>query len=282
MILKGLPASGKSTWAKEHCSQNKDWIRVNRDDLRNMRGDYWIPKQEKLITKWENSSIEIALHSGYNVILDATNLNDDRNKSRIDKLQLAFPGLKVVYKSFTDISLDECIKRDRLRSNSVGKKVIKGMYDKYLAPEPVVYREERTLPRCIIVDVDGTLADKNNRSPYDWDKVSEDTPKKKVINMVNSYANYNNVSIIIFTGRDGSCEEDTRRWLIDNKVMFDAMYIRPKGNMEKDSIIKKIMFEENIRGKYQVDFVVDDRDQVVEMWRKEIGLQCFQVDYGDF
>lgn len=72
LILKGLPASGKSTWAREHCEKNKDWVRVNRDDLRNMRGLYWLPKQEKLITKWEDACLISALESGYNVILDST------------------------------------------------------------------------------------------------------------------------------------------------------------------------------------------------------------------
>jgi len=281
IIMQGLPASGKSTWAKEYSSANKDWIRVNRDDLRNMRGEYWIPKQEKLITAWEDSCIDIALDNGYNVILDATNLNDDRNKSRLDKLKAKFPELKSEVKFF-DVSLKDCIKRDLRRHDSVGQEVIKGMYDKYLAPKAVKYKEDPRLPGCIIVDVDGTLADKGRRNPFAWDKVSEDIPKKETISMVNSYAEHNDVSLIIFTGRDGCCYEDTRQWLIDNGVKYDAIFIRPEGNCEKDSVIKKRIFEENIRGKYYVDFVVDDRDQVVEMWRKELGLQCYQVDYGDF
>ena len=132
-ILKGLPASGKSTWAKYWCNRNKDWIRVNRDDLRNMRGEYWVPKQEKLITKWENSCIDIALSAGYNVILDATNLNDGRNKGREIELKEKFKDIEIHYKTF-DLPLDECIVRDLKRADSVGEKVIRGMYDTYLAP----------------------------------------------------------------------------------------------------------------------------------------------------
>jgi predicted kinase len=50
LILQGPPASGKSTWAKEFVKNNPWYIRVCRDDLRRMRGTYWIPGQEDMIT----------------------------------------------------------------------------------------------------------------------------------------------------------------------------------------------------------------------------------------
>lgn len=40
MFLQGLPGSGKSSFAKNYCIKNKDWVRINRDDLRHMRGKY--------------------------------------------------------------------------------------------------------------------------------------------------------------------------------------------------------------------------------------------------
>ena len=46
--------------------------------------------------------------------------------------------------------------------------------------------------------------------------------------------------------------------------------------------IKKEIVDEHIKGKYFVKFVLDDRDQVVDMWRKEMGYACLQVNYGDF
>lgn len=88
--------------------------------------------------------------------------------------------------------------------------------------------------------------------------------------------------VIIFTGRGGSYWEDTAKWLKQHNIKYTEAYIRPEGNMQKDSIIKKQMFEDNIRGRYYVEFVVDDRNQVVDMWRKELGLTCLQADYGDF
>ena len=55
--------------------ENPTYVRVCRDDLRRMRGKYWIPEQEDLITSWEMDSIALGLHHGLNVLVDATNLN---------------------------------------------------------------------------------------------------------------------------------------------------------------------------------------------------------------
>jgi hypothetical protein len=58
--------------------------------------------------------------------------------------------------------------------------------------------------------------------------------------------------------------------------------MRAENDGRKDSIVKKELFEQHIVGKYYIDLVIDDRNQVVEMWRKDLGLTCLQVDYGDF
>lgn len=49
----------------------------------------------------------------------------------------------------------------------------------------------------------------------------------------------------------------------------------------KDVVIKRELFDRYIRDNYQVLFVLDDRNQVVDMWR-ELGLKCLQVAPGDF
>lgn len=75
LILTGVQGSGKTSWAREFLKDKKDWIRVSRDDIRVARGDYWIPEQENYITKVEEFQVNSALESGYNVIVDAMNLN---------------------------------------------------------------------------------------------------------------------------------------------------------------------------------------------------------------
>ncbi len=132
LILRGLQASGKSTFAKEFVANNIDWVRVNRDDLRNMRGKYWIPEQERLITKWERDCVYAALCSGYNVILDATNLNSKFLKDFKQFFEKAVEGT-IIEEKFFEVPLEECIRRDSLRTEGkVGAEVIMNTYKKYL------------------------------------------------------------------------------------------------------------------------------------------------------
>ena len=39
ILCQGLPASGKSTWAIQHCIDNPEFIRVNKDTIRGFFGD---------------------------------------------------------------------------------------------------------------------------------------------------------------------------------------------------------------------------------------------------
>jgi hypothetical protein len=58
--------------------------------------------------------------------------------------------------------------------------------------------------------------------------------------------------------------------------------MRKAKDYRKDAIIKREIFDREISGKYRIEFVLDDRDQVVDMWRKDLKLNCFQVNYGNF
>lgn len=281
IFTRGIQGSGKTTWAKQWCIDHPDWVRVSRDDLRNMRGQYWLPKDEKMITLMEEQLIMKALESGKNVIVDAMNLNNDRTYARVDQWRNDgwFDG-NIGFEDFTNVPLEECQRRNLIRPNSIDPAVIQRTWDKYLAPPKVAYVEDPALPHCIIVDVDGTLAEMNGRSPYEWDRVGEDLPKQSIVDLTRHLSGA--YEVIIFTGRDGSCLPATESWLKSQGVIYDQIYIRPEGDTRKDSIVKREMFEENIRGKCYVDFVLDDRDQVVDMWRKDLGLTCLQVDYGNF
>lgn len=287
IILQGTPASGKSTWAKAYCTKNKDWIRVSRDDLRHMRGKYWIPKQEGLITKMERSLIKDALDSGFNVIVDSMNLNTkhlESLKTYIKQCSNIEPSIEL--KRF-EVPFEVALERDTQRANGVGYNVLKDLYDKYINPpvEPII--QDSSLPKAIICDIDGTVAKMVERRPYDWNRVGEDEPKENIINIVKMYHDFG-YNIIFFTGRDGNaeCKRQTIEWLekhlgLEHENDFQ-LFIRTENDNRKDSIIKKEMFEENIRNKYFIDLVIDDRLSVTEMWRNELGLTCLQVDWGRF
>jgi hypothetical protein len=132
-----------------------------------------------------------------------------------------------------------------------------------------------------IFDIDGTLAIRSDRSPYDWDRVKEDSLNLSVFRCLQALSQ-NGCNIAIFTGRDGCCENLTREWLLEYGVSYDYFAIRTTGDKRPDDIVKREMFD---KMQQEYDFYVmgvfDDRDRVVKMWR-ELGLQCYQVNYGNF
>ena len=77
IICQGLPASGKSTWAKKWVSEDSAHrVRFNRDDVRNMLGTYWVPSREDLINSIYDSFMNEAMLAGYDIVLDNMNLNE--------------------------------------------------------------------------------------------------------------------------------------------------------------------------------------------------------------
>lgn len=285
-MTKGLPASGKTTWAMEKLSQDKNCINVNKDDLRAMlnNGDF-TKYNEAMVIDTRNYIVTLGLARGKNVIVSDTNLNpiheNDLRKLAQDT------GNKFEVVDFTHVPLKTCIARDAARKNPVGEKVIRKMNNQYLRTEPKYVGYNNELEDCYIIDIDGTIAWMKDRSPYDWHRVGEDEPNPYMIRILESLFKTNqDVTYIFLSGRDGVCQEHTTLWLYDH-VLIEcdnlewALYMRAEGDQRKDSIVKRELYEEHIKDKYNVLGVFDDRNQVVEMWR-ELGLPCFQVADGDF
>jgi hypothetical protein len=199
-------------------------------------------------------------------------------------LKEQFFEVRLEIKDFTDVPLDICIERDLKRSNSVGEKVIRQMYSDFISKDEVNFRKNRdpNLPNCIIIDIDGTLSIKGKRSPYDYTKVGQDLLNDDIADIVRMYNKDENIKVFIFSGRDECCRLDTEEWLKNNNITYNHLVMRGNNDFRKDFIVKREMYDEYISGKYNVKFVIDDRNQVVDMWRKELGLTCLQCNYGDF
>lgn len=61
LVLQGPPASGKSTYARGLIKNNKEWVIVSRDSIRESRGDYWVPEQEDYVSSVEELQIRSAI-----------------------------------------------------------------------------------------------------------------------------------------------------------------------------------------------------------------------------
>ena len=137
IICRGIPASGKSTWAKQWVLEDPEHrVRINQDDIRLMLGKYWVPSREKLVQEIQFDVIVEALSRGFDVVIDNTNLNK-KVLDGFDSLIKTFKDYEIEYKDFFDTPLSVCIERDKNRELQVTEKVIRGFYNNYKDKYPL-------------------------------------------------------------------------------------------------------------------------------------------------
>ena len=287
IILRGLPASGKSTYAKQLVKDNPNmYKRLNRDSMREMLDGYHFSRSnEKFVKRLRDWLITESLRDGKHVIIDDTNLSET-NIRRIKQLAQEYTKesghqIHVEIKEF-DVPLAELLDRDSKREKKVGRKTIINMYQQFKAKRIGDYsNQNKNLPPAIICDLDGTLAIMHDRSPFDGKACESDLLNESVYDVLETYRK-SGCKIILLSGRTDDSMPETKRWLEKHKVTYDHLYMRKADDSRKDSIIKIELVNTHITDKYWVKFVLDDRNQVVDMWRLELGFPCFQVYYGDF
>lgn len=295
-LTTGLPASGKSTWAKRYVQEQQGKVvRVNLDDLRVMLGidpaakDAATKELIKVMHSMHDKAILAAIAAGKDVVVDNTHLNATVPK-RIKKL---FNGeIEFRVEDFTDVPMEACITRDALRANTVGADVIRGMAKMLNKPwrltaefmndyeydlEP--YELKPDAPLCVVFDIDGTLA-KHHRSPYDYERLHTDTVHEHIRSLNEMYWNAYR-SIFIVSGRPDTYYRETKQWLDDNGIQYDALYMRRGDDKRDDRDVKHEIFNKHFRDQYNVEMWIDDRDRVVKRMRA-LGVNVMQVADGDF
>lgn len=294
-ILRGLSGSGKSTWAESQMGA----VVVSRDKLRvavfgSDGQDYYKRKDlrdcEDLITKLEHAAVKAGLAAGKHVISDNTNI-DVKYMKPIAHIAYAM-GMPVQVKVF-DVPLHTALERNKARAamggRNVPEDVIRKQHDRFsntkntvLEPEPrpVPYEGTPGKPWAFLFDLDGTtfhMGDK--RSPYAHN-VDVDDPDEIILDLV-ARLQESGLEAVAMSGREEVTRDLTLTALEENGVVPDALFMRANKDMRKDSIIKTELFDRHVRDNWDVRFVLDDRNQVVEMWRA-MGIKCLQVAEGAF
>ena len=130
IICRGIPASGKTFWAKQWVLEDPEHrVRINQDDIRLMLGKYWVPSREPLVSHIQQEAICRAMSLGLDIVSDNTNLNPKVLKSLSDVANSNEYELE--YKDFFDTPLSVCIERDRTRDIQVSEKIIRNFYNNY-------------------------------------------------------------------------------------------------------------------------------------------------------
>lgn len=305
IITRGLPGSGKSTWARSWVEQEPNVrARVNRDDLRDMlhNGVFighspadGVVGTELSVVSARSTLIRKLLLQGKDVVCDDTNL-PNRVARELRSIAASCRAQFEVH-DLRDVPLDLCLARNAQRSGRRrlpdGK--IRDLHRKYVAgsqhlgplpeepapPSVPAYVPLMHLPGAYIVDVDGTIALPGSRDPYDMTRVGEDRPNTPVVDLVRTLydAGYD---IVFCSGRKQVARADTERWIGRYLgITGSVLYLRADDDNRRDAIVKLEIFDQQIRHRWRVRGVIDDRRQVVEAWRS-IGLTVFQVAPGDF
>lgn len=294
IITRGLPRSGKSTYARSWVAQSpKTRAHFRRAFFEPMAGG-----NVELAEEMKTAAINTAITAGMDIIVS------DNHTSSSDIRTIVAHGLRAGYTvSIVDIkeNLDVLIKRDKASANPLGESAIRKEWKRHGGgkrwPESseiitressradvgyAPYRNDIKLPSAILVDVDGTVAiNPGTRDFRDYSEaVLKDEPNWPVIQAVNS-ARASGVKIIIMSGRMDKCATHTVNWLNTHGVGFDEMYMRPTGDERPDWIIKDEMVRAHIENRFHIVYCLDDRNQVVDHHRA-MGYTVFQVAPGNF
>ena len=129
VILRGLPASGKTTWATALVQATPFYKRVSKDDLRAMLdAGVYSPEHEAFIRRARDLLIQDAVAHGHSVIVDDTNLNPEH----VEHIRALVASFNVTVRVVDIVcSVEDAIARDATRAKPVGAERIRAMAEQY-------------------------------------------------------------------------------------------------------------------------------------------------------
>lgn len=283
IMMRGLPASGKSTKAKELIKGGGEFFRVNRDLLRTMlHHDVWTGKREGVTVDTAQMIVGNLLNQGKNVIVDDTNLSD-KHKDMWQMMAENFGAKFEVMDMMKDTTVADCIERNAART------------DKTPVPESVIHgmaleHGYAGVGKVVVCDIDGTIADCKHRTHHvrgdqkDWGKffaeMDKDTPRDEVWENVKNDAIAHDAEILLVSARPEDYREVTEQWLRDSGMTeYTHLVMRRKGDKRPDTDVKSDIYRRYLQ-QYEVIKVFDDRPSVIAMWR-EYGLEVEDVGDGE-
>lgn len=279
-LLVGPPGSGKSTYATD-----LPYSYVNQD-TQGKKGH------------WE--AFEIILEVQNDVVVDRMNFNKAQRLKYLEAAKAAgYETHIVVLHQPYAVCLQRCLRRENhptITNEEHARSALDTFFSKYERPTEdeadsieFVYPEGVKLD-AVICDLDGTLCNIDHRLHFvrgegrkDWKSFFEHLDKDSVHKWCASILLHFSCtkSIVLASGRPDSYLPQTKAWLNHHQIEYNALFMRHRRDSRQDYIAKEIILDFEVLTRYRPLFFIDDRQQVVDMWRRRgfVALQCARGDF---
>ena len=257
-----------------------------------MFGVYWVPSREDVVTKAKKEIAIYAMDKGYDIVIDNMNLNPKEIQywETVVNYHNGYMGKEIKYEiEFKDffIPIEECIRRDAVRSNPIGEKVIRDTWRRYkhFIQTSEVERYVNNLrlwdsgkPMCVVIDMDSTVCFNTSKRPWFGDGSTEamidDVPNHGIVELVKAQE----YPVVVCTGRNKDQYKVTIEWLANQGITPVDCYMRESGDYRKGVEVKAELMNQ-ILDKYNVLVVFEDCEPIVQKYR-DMGLTVLQPNKG--
>lgn len=286
-ILVGPPGCGKSTYVKQHLS---DYTYINQDS------------QGKV---GHLDRFNEAIKKGEHIVVDRMNFDKEQRARYIVPAKANAYDVKItVFHVPRKTCIERCIARkdhETIKDETSARKAINFFFSRYQEPttdegELVFKNPEGERRPAIICDLDGTLCniehrkhlvqkaiDKTKAGKPNWPAffkaMADDKANEWCAEILRQFSGTH--EIVFCSGRPEEYREVTEKWLKDHNLHFGYLFMRSSSDYRQDNIVKEIILNFDVLTQFKPLFAIDDRQQVVDMWRKN-GIVCLQCAEGDF
>lgn len=291
VILVGAPGSGKSSYAE---TLRDTHYRISQDDQG--KEGHW------------NAFLPI-LATGNNILIDRMNFNKQQRERYLESARkVGYRTKIVVFHVPSAVCRERAVARignhPTILTEQDADKAINFFFSKYErvedneADEVVRLGWDGPKKDAIICDLDGTLCNIEHRLHHvrgpgkkNWkafcDEIPNDKPNLWCAKLINRYLGQadrssNSEKVVFCSGRSDEYRKVTETWLHGYCFYnYEGLYMRRRGDSRADYIAKEIILDFELLTRYNILFAIDDRQQVVDLWRRR-GLVALQCSHGDF
>lgn len=287
-LLVGPPGSGKSTLANSLIYEDGDHglatVYINQDT----QGKDHIVRFTDAITDSKDIIVD---RMNFNKVQRERYLKPAREAGYETEIIVLHQTRKECYERIVKRENHPTIK-DAISANSALNTFF-SKYEKPIKDEAdkisFIYEENKSKDLAVIIDLDGTLCNIDHRLHHvrgegkkNWkaffDELSKDEPNGWCAAIVEQMSCF---TIVFASGRPDDYEEATRFWLKEHGFPTTHLYMRCRGDHRQDYVAKEIILDFEILSRFKPLFFLDDRKQVVDLWRSR-GFVCLHCAEGDF